>query len=193
MKKIPSKAKLAKPKPIQIELDPYQLKTGIALPKITYQLYASVKEEEVYNGMVLPLPRVLVYYLNHNELLVVATIFEQTRDYGECALSVKELAAKLKISVPTLSNCLYSLRKIGLLQEYPDGKRGGGRIRKLNYTAVQHLNDLCEGEDPGIYTRIRKATRKIDIMNLTKEDVRKAYDHQVLEPGHDPAEEEEYD
>lgn len=184
---------MEKPKPILIELDPRQLKTGIALPKITYQILASVEEEEVYRGMVLPLPRVLVYYLNHNELLIVATIFEYTRDYGECALSVKDLSARLKLSIPTISNCLYSLRKIGLLQEMPDGKRGAGKIRKLNYTTIQHLNDLCEDEDSGVYTRIRRATKKKDIMNLTKEDIRQAYDNQVMEPGHDPAEEEEYD
>ena len=193
MKHIPKKAKLDKPKPIAIQLDPGQLKTGIALPKITYQILASVEEEEVYRGMVLPLPRVLVYYLTHNELLVVATIFEQTRDFGECALTVRELSARLKLSPPTLSNVLYSLRKMGLLQEMPDGKRGAGRIRKLNYMAIQHLNDLCEGEDSGVYTRIRQATRKKDIMNLTKEDIKQAYDNKVLEPGHDPAEEEEYD
>lgn len=193
MKHVPKKAKLGKPKPIRIELDPRQLKAGIALPKINYQIVASVEEEEVYNGMVLPLPRVLVYYLTRSELLVVATIFEQSRDFGECALTVKELSARLRLSVPTMSNCLYSLRKIGLLLEMPDGKRGAGRIRKLNYKAIQHLNDLCEDEDYGIYTRIRKATRKRDILNLTKEDIKKAYDNHILEPGHDPAEEEEYD
>lgn len=125
--------------------------------------------------------------------MVISTILEETNDNGECALSVKELATKIRISVPTISTCLYALRKIGLLLETPDGKRGGGRIRKLNYLAIQHLNNLVEDEDPGIYPRIRKATRKINILHLTKSDIKGAYDHQVLEPGHDPAEEEEYD
>lgn len=193
MRKIPQKAKLEKQKPILLKVDPTLPKGGISIPKITYQVVASVEEEEVYQGMILPLPRVLVYFLNHNELMTVATIFEHTRDYGECALTVKKMAAKLKLSIPTMSGCLYSLRKIGLLQEMPDGRRGGGRIRKLNYMAIQHLNDLCEGEDFGIFPRIRKATRKTDIMSLTKKDIKKAYDNRVLEPGHDPAEEEEYD
>jgi len=50
-----------------------------------------------------------------------------------------------------------------------------------------------ENEDPGIYARIRTATRKINILNLTKDDVKSAYDTHVLEPGHDSAEEEEYE
>lgn len=193
MKRIPKRAKLPQPEPIIIKLDAKQLRSGIVLPKVKYQVLASVETEEVFNGMVLPIPKVLIYFLSKNELMVISTIWEETNENGDCSLTVDEMAIKMKISSPTLSNCLYSLRKIGLLLETPNGKRGAGRIRMLNYPALQHLNDLVEGEDPGIYTRIRKATRKINILNLTKDDVKEAYDNHVLEPGHDPAEEEEYD
>lgn len=193
MKRIPQKNKLSKPEPIIIKIDPTELRTGIVLPQVKYQVLATVENEQVFNGMVLPIPKVLIYYLTHNELLIVATILEETNERGECASSVKELATKIKISTPTVSSCLYSLRKVGLLQEAPNGKRGAGRIRKLNYDAIQHLNDLVEDEDPGIYIRIRKATRKVNIMNLTKDDIKNAYDNKILDPEHDPAEEEEYD
>ena len=193
MKRIPKKAQLDKPQPILIQIDPSQLKNGIVFPKVKYEILATVDHEQVFNGMVLPIPKVLLYFLNHNELMVVSTIIEETTNNGECALSVRDFANQLKISTPTLSNTLYGLRKAGLLLETPNGKRGGGRIRKLNFSAIQHLNDLVEGENPGIYTRIRKATRKIDITKLTKADVMKSYDNKVLAPGHDPAEEEEYD
>lgn len=193
MKRIPNRATLPPPEPIVIKLDPKQLKGRIVLPKVKYEVIASVEADEVFNGMVIPLPKVLIYFLSKNELMLLSTIIEETNENGECALSVKDMAIKIKISIPTVSNCLYSLRKIGLLLETPDGKRGGGRIRKLNYPAIQHLNDLVADEDPGIYARIRKATRKINILNLTKDDVKGAYDTHVLEPDHDPAEEEEYD
>ena len=192
MKKIPNRAKLPPPEPVVIKLDPKLLRGGIVLPKVKYEILATVETEEVFDGMVIPIPKVLIYFLRKNELMVVSKIMEEANENGECALSVQELAVKMKLSAPTLSNCLYSLRKIGLLLETPNGKRGGGRIRQLNYPAIQHLNDLVEEEDPGIYARIRKATRKINILNLTKDDVKSAYDTHVLEPGHDPAEEEEY-
>ncbi len=192
MKKIPNRTKLPPPEPVVIKLDPKLLRGGIVLPKVKYEILATVETEEVFDGMVIPMPKVLIYFLSKNELMVVSTIMEEANENGECALSVQELAVKMRLSVPTLSNCLYSLRKIGLLLETPNGKRGGGRIRQLNYPAIQHLNDLVEEEDPGIYARIRKATRKINILNLTKDDVKSAYDTHVLEPGHDPAEEEEY-
>lgn len=192
MKKIPNRAKLPPPEPVVIKLDPKLLRGGIVLPKVKYEILATVETEEVFDGMVIPMPKVLIYFLSKNELMVVSTIMEEANENGECALSVQELAIKMRLSIPTLSNSLYSLRKIGLLLETPNGKRGGGRIRQLNYPAIQHLNDLVEKEDPGIYARIRKATRKINILNLTKDDVKSAYDTHVLEPGHDPAEEEEY-
>ncbi|MDE6023725.1 MAG: hypothetical protein K2G13_09525 [Muribaculaceae bacterium] len=192
MRHIPQRAKLPPPEPITIMVNPKDLKGGIVLPKIKYQVIATVETEEVFKGMVLPIPKVLIYFLNHNELMIVSTILEECTETGECSLSVQQLATKIKISIPTLTNCLYALRKVGLLLESPNGKRGAGRIRKLNYKAIQHLNDLVEGEDSGIYARIRKAVRKINIMNLTKNDIKQAYDHQVLEPDHDPAEEEEY-
>lgn len=193
MKRIPNRAKLPPPAPVVIKLDPKLLRGGIVLPKVKYEILATVETEEVFDGMVIPMPKVLIYFLSKNELMVVSTIMEEANENGECALSVKELAIKMQLSIPTLSNCLYSLRKIGLLLETPNGKRGGGSIRQLNYPAIQHLNDLVEEEDSGIYTRIRKATRKINILNLTKDDVKSAYDTHVLEPDHDPAEEEEYD
>ena len=193
MKKIPNRAKLPPPEPVVIKLDPKLLRGGIVLPKVKYEILATIETEEVFDGMVIPMPKVLIYFLSKNELMVVSTILEEANENGECALSVRDLAIKMRLSIPTLSNCLYSLRKIGLLLETPNGKRGGGRVRQLNYSAIQHLNDLVEEEDPGIYARIRKATRKINILNLTKDDVKSAYDTHILEPGHDPAEEEEYD
>lgn len=193
MRRIPQKAKLPKQELITVNIDPKDLNNGIVIPKVKYQVLATVENEQVFTGMVLPIPKILLYFLAHNELLIISAIIEDTNEYGESSLTVKGLATKLNLSTPTVSATLYSLRKIGLLLEAPNGKRGAGRIRKINYETVQHLNDLVEGEDSGIYTRIRRATRKSDIMNLTKGDIKSAYDNKVLEPGHDPAEEEEYD
>lgn len=193
MRRIPNKAKLESPKPIIVKIDPEELRGGIVLPKIRYEIQATVEKEQVFHGMVLPIPRVLIYYLNRNELIVLSAIIEDSVESGHSSMTVRDMAARLKLSVPTLSHTLYVLRRVGLLLECPNGKRGAGRVRKLNYDTIQHLNDLVEGEDPGIYSRIRKASKKIDITHMSKADIREAYDHQILEPDHDPIEEEEYD
>lgn len=184
---------LSSKEPIIIEIDPKELKNGIVVPKVKYQVVATVEHQQVFNGMVLPIPRVLIYYLSKVELQVVATIIEQTNEVGECALTVKEIAKKIKGSTPTTSTALYALRRMGILKETPNGQKGAGRIRTLNYDAIQHLNDLVEGEDPGVFARLRKATRKSQIQKLGQYDLDKSYDSTVLPPDHDPEEEEEYD
>lgn len=193
MKKRPQRAILSKPDPIIVKIDPMMLRSGIVLPKVKYEVVATMDSEQVFQGMVLPIPKVLIYFLNRNEMLVMTTILEASIDTGDCAFTTKELSKKIHITLPTLTAALYSLRKIGLLLEQPNGNRGNGRIRKLNYEAIQHLNDLVEGEDVDVFVRIRKATKKVNIMNLTKSDIHNAYDNYALPPDHDPAEEEEYD
>lgn len=193
MKKPPQRTQLEKAKPIVIKIDPMAMRNGISLPKIKYELLTTAETEEVFHGIVLPIPRVLMYFLNYHELLVMSTILEETYQNGECSLRVSEIGLKTRLCSQTVSTALHGLRKIGLLLEQPDGKSGVGKIRKLDYKAIQHLNDLLEDENPDVYSKIRKATRKTNINNLTKEDILEAYDHKVLPPDHDPAEEEEYD
>lgn len=194
MKKAPQKSQIPRPKPFKIKVDPLKLKRqSLVLPKVTYNVVASTEMEEVFTGSVLPIPTVLIYYLTHTELLVAAVIMEETNEHGECLLTVSELATRIKTTNATISTALYSMRRFGLLLETPNGMRGNGRNRMLNYQAIQHLNDLVEGEDPGIYVRIRRAASKKSIPNINAEDIRNAYDNKVLPPDHDPAEEEEYD
>lgn len=193
MRKIPQRAKLDKPDPIVVKIDPMMLRAGITLPKVNYEIVATMDTEQVFNGMVLPIPKVLIYFLNRNELLLLSTILEDSVSAGHCSLTAKELCKRIHLAIPTITAALFSLRKLGLLLEQPNGNRGNGRIRKLNYAAIQHLNDLVEGEDISVYSRIRKATRKINIMNLIKSDIHAAYDNHALPPDHDSAEEEEYD
>lgn len=193
MKKIQKKAHLEKPKPVLIEIDPTENWQGIAVPKIEYRVVAEVGMEEVFTGMVLPIPRALLYFLSHSELMVLSVILEESFRTEGCFLTTKEIAKRIKASAPTVTNTLCSLRQMGILLERGNGQAGSGRIRKVNYKAVQTLNDLVQGEDPGIYSRIRKATRKKDIRLITKDDLQQAYDTHVLPPDHDPAEEEEYD
>lgn len=193
MKRIPKRSQLPKPDPIIISIDPTASKSQIVIPKVTYQIVTNVVAKSVFNGGILPLPRVLVYFLNHNELLVVSTIFEESGPDGECALTVKQIAKRLQLSTPSVSAALYNLRKIGVLLEVPNGKRGSGKNRMLNYKAIQHLDNLLENEAVGVYPRVRTATRKTNILNLTKADIKNAYDNQVANPEYGPEEEEEYD
>lgn len=192
MRKIPRKAILEAPKPIQVEIDPLSKKETILMPEITYTVVASAEMKPKFTGAITPLPTVLINFLTYNELKIMAIILEESYRTGRCALSVLEMATRIASTPPTVSSALASMRKRGLLLEVPSGIKAG-RIRQINFKTIQHLNDLVEGEDPGVYARICKATRRTAIENLTKADIHKAYDNKVLPPDHDPAEEEEYD
>lgn len=193
MKPRPLKSQIPKQEFVQIKIKATQARQSLVLPKIQYQITASSELHSVFHGKVTPIPTVLIYFLNHTELMVITTIMEQTNDDGECVMTVKEIARHLRMTTPTISTSLYNLRRAGLLLESPNSLKGNGRNRMLNYRAVQHLNDLVEGEDSGIYSRIRRATHKQDILHISKTDLDNAYDQYILSPDHDPEEEEEYD
>lgn len=162
-------------------------------PEITYKIQADVNFKQEFHGAIVPIPTVLIYFLNHNELRVFSLILEQTLTKGECNLKITQMGKIIKIHAAAVSAALSSLRYLGLLLETPNGSQGSGRIRKINYKNLQRLNDLIDGEDPGIYSRIRKATRKRTLTSLTKEDIKAAYDNRIVNPEDDPAESEEYD
>ena len=194
MRKIPKKSQLKRPEHITIKFDPLIMRNSIVMPKIKYEVTAEVDTETKFTGKITPMPTVLIYFLTHMELSIISLILEETYENGGCDLSVIDIALRLAVTTPTISAALYKLRKNDLLLEERNmNVKGLGRRRLLNFEAIQHLNDLVEGEDPGIYARIRKATRRSSILRLTKEDIRCAYNNKILPPDHDPEEEEEYD
>lgn len=189
----PNKSQAIKPDPITVSINPLDKVHGIVIPEIQYTVTAEVDMKTKFIGKITPMPTVLMHILTHLELKIIAIIMEETCREGKCVLLLKDFVKYLNHTQPAISTAMGALRKRGLLIESRNGKNATKKIRALNFEAVQHLNDLVEGEDPGIYARIARATRKIDILHLTKEDIRNAYDNKVLPPDHDPAEEEEYD
>ena len=193
MKKIPKKSQLPKPELITIKFDPLAKQQEIVMPKINYSVIATVDTEPKFTGEITPIPTILIHFLTHTELKIFSIILEDTYRKGQCCLTVQEIAVRIATTAATISTSLYRMRMRDLLLETPNGLRGSGKIRSINFKALQYLNDLVDGEDPGIYSRIARATLKKSILSLTKEDIRNAYDNKVLPPDHDPAEEEEYD
>lgn len=89
-----------------------------------------------------------------------------------------------------LSDALYHLRRMKIMYE---ARYGWHVQRAIDYDTVQHLNDLLENEDRGIYKRLRAKCRLKNVKHLSKTDLEKAYDKYVLPVDHDIEEEEEYD
>lgn len=165
-------------------------KTGLQVPQLTYKVVAQPILKTEFTGNVAPIPTVLIFYLSANELMVVATIIQETMENAICLLTKKQFCIRLKMKMRNLSDTLYHLRKMHILYE----RRNGWKVqRMIDYKSVQHLNDLLENEDRGIYKRLRRKCRTKNINHITTNDLQKAYDKYVLPADHDIEEEEEYD
>lgn len=163
------------------------------MPKIRYETIATIDMETKFTGEITPVPTVLIYIMTPLELKVITTIMQETYLNGRCLMTMKEMSIRFNCTYAAVQTVLSNLRRRSILLEEPSGNGGAGKNRMLNFKAIQHINDLVQGEDPGVYARIKSIIIRRDILTLTKEDIRKGYDNKVLPPGHDPVEEEEYD
>lgn len=166
-------------------------KTDIKIPKLNYKVVVDdVSMQTAFTGNVIGLPTVLVFYLHASELKVVCVILQEIMERGACILTYQQLSKRLCISLPTLYQTMKNLKRMHIIDEL----RKGWKIRRwLDFQAIQHLNDLVDIEDRGIYPRLRRKCRNRNIGKITEDDVRSAYDQYVLPPDHDIEEEEEYD
>lgn len=184
--------KRRKSKPVKpLKVIPSRVKMmDINVPQMEYRVVAQPILKTQFTGHVSVIPTVLIFYLSNQELKVVATIIQETMENAVCTLSAKQLSVRIGISMPSLYTTIYKLRKMGVIYE----ERHGRHIKRaIDFNAVQHLNDLLNIEDRGIYKRLRGKLHNKNLNNITEQDLERAYDKYVLPVNHDPEEEEEYD
>lgn len=176
----------------KITFDPDSIpKTEIKIPKFKYKVAVDdVSMQTAFTGNVIGLPTVLIFYLHANELKVVCVILQEIMERGACILTYQQFSIRLCISLPTLYQTMRKLRTMNVIEEL----RKGWKVRRwLNFEAIQHLNDLVDTEDRGIYPRLRRKCKSKSIKKINEEDIKAVYDQYVLPPDHDIEEEEEYD
>ena len=164
---------------------------GIQIPKINYKVIADVSMQTAFNGMITPIPTVLIHHLRPLEMLFVAVIIEDTIEHGECFLKQEEFAFRMGVTLPTISNTKSNLKKMGVITvERRSDKR---YVYKINWEAVNNLDELMQNEPRAIMARVRHTSKKRKISNMDRSDIESAYTERILPPGHDPREEETYD
>jgi hypothetical protein len=164
---------------------------GIQIPRIDYKVIADVTMQTAFNGMITPIPTVLIHHLRPLELLFVAVVIEDTIEHGECFLKHQDFADRMGVALPTVSATKSRLKKMEVITIE---KRADSRyICKINWDAVNNLDQLMQKEPRAIMARVRNTSRKRKISNMTRSDIESAYTERVLPPDHDPREEETYD
>ena len=177
--------------PKSLPVQPQRIQNvAFAIPKLEYKVVAQPILKTAFTGHVTAIPTVLIFYLNTMEFKIVATIIQETMENGVCLLTVAQFAIRLKTSPPTIYDNLYKLRKMGVVYEDRQGRQVA---RAIDFNAVQHLNDILNIEDRGMYRRLRDKLKLKNINNIAKEDFNRVYDKHVLPADHDIEEEEEYD
>lgn len=182
----------------QIEKPPKQLKvipqrvqtTNLDIPHLEYKVVAQPVLKTTFTGHVTVVPTVLIFYLHSQEFKIVAAIIQETMETGTCILTAKQFSIRLEMSMPTIYNALFNLRKMHILFEK---REGIFTHRAINFEAVQYLNDITSMEDRGIYTRLRAKCKLKNITKISQKDFDGCYDQYVLPVDHDIEEEEEYD
>lgn len=164
---------------------------GIQIPKIDYKVIADVTMQTAFNGMVTPIPTVLIHHLRPLELLFIAVVIEDTIEHGECFLKQEDFAARMGVALPTVSTTKSRLKKMEVITVR---KRQDNRyVCAINWDAVNNLDKLMQKEPRAIMARVRNTSRKCKLSKMNRSDIEAAYTERILPPGHDPREEETYD
>ena len=164
---------------------------GIQIPKVDYKIIADVTMQTAFDGMVTPIPTVLIHHLRPMELQLIAVIIEETIEKGECRLGQSDLADRMGVEIPTVSTARKKLVASGLVSFQK--KRVAPSTYSINWDAVNHLDKLMRDEPRAIMARVKKVTKKHKVLNLDRSDVDAAFTEKILPVGHDPREEEMYD
>ncbi len=113
-----------------------------------------------YDGELLPLPMVLVKYLNATELKVFAFILGKRNNNGGCHCRREAIAKELKTSTVTVSKILNRLEAMGIITQ----TRVGMRLdRKINFDTIQVLDELLADRLPGAAAAFRAAMENCNI------------------------------
>lgn len=160
---------------------------GIRLPTIRYKTTANVGSEKVFTGNVVPIPSVLIEYLDKVELKVFSIILKHIREHGVCYVRIETLAKNLGVTAVSIANATSRLRKMGIIKY---DNRGRKKEKSINFQAIQKLEDYCKDKKPGAITALRKRNGLQSIENISQ------YVIEVINAKYswhdDPEEDEEY-
>lgn len=154
---------------------------------IRYKTTANIGSEKVFTGSIVPIPSVLIEYLDKTELKIFAIVLKQIRERGICYLRVESMAKNLGVTPASISNATSRLRKMGILEYASHGKK---REKIINFNAVKMLDDLMKDKKPGAVTALRKKNGLQNIGQTSQYNIN--YINNNYSWHDDPDEDEEY-
>lgn len=162
--------------------------SGVKIPMIQYKTVAHIVPDEVFTGSIVPIPSVLVEYLDKTELKIFAIVLKQIRERGICYLRVESIAKNLGLTTVSISNATSRLRRMGIMEYVPHGKK---REKIINFEAIKKLGDFLADKKPGAAPALRKKSGLQNIGQISQNNI--DFVNQYYSWHEDLEEDEEYD
>lgn len=158
----------------------------IIMPEVNYKQVAYIDKAKKFSGRTLPIPSVLIEYLNDSELKAFSFIFKQIRESGHCMLKVVTMSNMMCKSIPIVAGATKRLQEIGLIYYETNGHL---RDKQINFEAIQKLEDFLVDLKPGAAAALRKEAKNTKILKIPE----KTWDKIAAKYSYRDENEEEYD
>lgn len=168
--------------PIQEKVD------DIKIPQIKYRKVSYIDADKVFTGDIVPIPSVLIDYLDKYELKAFSIVLRQIRETGHCIVRLESMAKNLDVSYVSISAAMTRLKKMGIIDYHPYGRN---REKTINFNTIQILHDFLKDAKPGATSALRKKAANSNINKLPDTAIK--YIETNYRWHDDPLEDEEYD
>ena len=136
---------------------------AVVMPVIQYKKVQYIDSEKKFEGEVVPIPSVLIEYLDKVELKVFAHILRQTRRRGACVARLMTMGNQMQLSNVTIANATSRLRQMGFIYYENAGHK---RNKKIDFNVIQSLNDMLKDMKPGAITALRKKAKNKHVQHI---------------------------
>ncbi len=136
----------------------------IAVPDIKYKMVPEVGQKAQFTGTCVPIPAVLLEYLDRSELRLFGILLMVHRRTGKCTMRLPDLGKQMGMTHITVSKLMKKLQGMGIISL----ASGYGRRRNkvIHFDAIQKLHDYLEDMKPGAASALRKKMKSKNVAEI---------------------------
>jgi DNA-binding MarR family transcriptional regulator len=150
----------------------------------------SIRERKVFSGDVVPIPNVIIEYLDNKELQIFSLIFRHQRKHGSCIMRLRVIAEYMRCTQASIINAVNRLESMGIITKSRMPGNNRRYSKKINFENIQKLDDFIKDKKPGAAAMLREEMGDNDISEIPKNIAKRI--EALYSWSDDPAEEEEY-
>lgn len=150
----------------------------------------SIREKKVFSGDVVPIPNVIIEYLDNKELQIFSLIFRHQRKHGSCIMRQRVIAEYMRCTQASIISAVNRLESMGIITKSRLESNNRRYSKKINFENIQKLDDFIKDKKPGAAAMLREEMGDSNISNIPPNIVKRI--EALYKWSDDPAEDEEY-